>query len=133
MEPVKEFTREHCNPVHFLPHHAIIRRDKDTSKVRVVYDASARLSGPSLNECLNPGPKFEHKILDILLRFCVHKVAVTADIEKAFLMIAIAEEDRDALQFFWYKDVFAEHTDIIQLLFARVVFGVTSSPFLLTL
>ena len=61
----------------------------------------------------------------------MHKVAVTADIEKAFLMIAITEEDRDTLRFFWYKDVFAEHTDIIQLRFARVVFGVTSSPFLL--
>ena len=33
--------------------------------------------------------------MDIMLRFHVHKVAVATDIEKAFLMIAVAPEDRD--------------------------------------
>ena len=46
-------------------------------------------------------------------------------------MVAVAEEDRDVLRFLWYDDVFSEQPEIIQLHFARVVFGVTSSPFLL--
>ena len=46
-------------------------------------------------------------------------------------MVALAEEDRDVLRFLWYDDVFSEQPEIIQLRFARVVFGVTSSPFLL--
>lgn len=45
--------------VHYLPHHAVVRRDKATTKVRIVYDASARATGCSLNECLHKGPKFE--------------------------------------------------------------------------
>ena len=40
--------------VHYLPHHAVIRRDKETTKLRIVYDASARSNGPSLNDCI-PG------------------------------------------------------------------------------
>ena len=36
----------------YLPHRAIVREDKLTTKVRVVYDASAKNKGPSLNECL---------------------------------------------------------------------------------
>jgi len=54
--------------VHYLPHYAIIRRDKATTKVRVVYDASARsATGPSLNNCLLKGPKFNQLIFDLLV------------------------------------------------------------------
>ena len=40
-----------------------------------------------------------------MLRFRVHKVAVAADIEKAFLMIAVAPEDRDVLRFLWVDNI----------------------------
>ena len=69
--------------IYYLHHHAVVRRDKSTTKVRIVYDASARLTGCSLNDCLHKGSKFDQKILDILLRFRVHRVALTADIEKS--------------------------------------------------
>eukprot|EP00112_Aurelia_sp_Birch-Aquarium-sp1_P015523 Seg3448.2 transcript_id=Seg3448.2/GoldUCD/mRNA.D3Y31 product="hypothetical protein" protein_id=Seg3448.2/GoldUCD/D3Y31 len=40
----------------YLPHKMVIREDKDTTKFRVVFVASAKKEGPSLNECLNAGP-----------------------------------------------------------------------------
>ena len=107
-----------------------MRRDKETTKVRIVYDASARSTGPSLNDCLYPGPKFNQKILDILLRFWSHPIPLTADIEKAFLIVSIAEQDRDVLRFLWFDNVLLEKPATIELRFARVVFGVSASPFL---
>ena len=70
--------------VHYLSHHAVVCEDKETTRVRVVYDASARSTGCSLNECLHRGPKFEKRILDILLRFRTYSIALTTDLEKAF-------------------------------------------------
>ena len=117
--------------LHYLPHHAVIRKDKATTKVRVVYDASAKTTGSSLNECLHRGPKFDQKIHDLLLRFRTFPVALAADIEKAFLMVSICEEDRDALRFLWVDDVGSSCPQTRVLRFTRVVFGVSSSPFLL--
>ncbi len=80
--------------VHYLPHHAVVRSDKTTTKLRIVYDASAKSDGPSLNECLHKGPKFNQLIFDLLLRFRSYPIALTADVEKAFLMIAVNDRDR---------------------------------------
>ena len=117
--------------VHYLPHHGVLRTDKTTTKLRVVYDASAKSDGASLNDCLHKGPKFNQLILDILLRFRSYKIALTADVEKAFLMISIDESDRDVLRFVWVDDVNKADPEIRVFRFARVAFGVSSSPFLL--
>ena len=115
--------------VHYLPHHAVVHTDKTTTKLRVVYDASARSSGPSLNDCLHKGPKFNQLILDLLLRFRSYKIALTADIEKAFLMISIVNHDRDVLRFLWIDDITKADPKIRVFRFARVVFRMLSKPF----
>ena len=96
-----------------------------------MYDASARATGPSLNDCLHTGPKFNQKILEILIRFHSYPVAWIADIEKAFLMIAMSQEDRDVLHFLWVDNRLSSNPNVIIYRFARVVFGVSSSPYLL--
>ena len=117
--------------VHYLPHHAVIRRDRETTKLRIVYDASCKSSGTSLNDCLLTGPSLSGKIVDIILRFRTHRKAFVGDIEKAFLNVSVAEEDRDVLRCLWVDDVRKEIPEIVVLRFARVVFGVSCSPFLL--
>ena len=91
--------------VHYLPHHAVVCTDKTTTKLRLVFDASARSNGPSLNDCLHKSPKFDQLILDLLLRFRSYKIALTADIEKAFLMISVDNHHCDVLIFLWIDDV----------------------------
>ena len=115
----------------YLPHHPVIRKDRQTTKVRIVYDASAKCAGPSLNECLYAGPSLISDISGVLMCFRCHRVALSADIEKAFLMVGVADPDPDVLRFLWVDDPTSEAKRIVVKRFNRVVFGVTSSPFLL--
>ncbi|XP_065667931.1 uncharacterized protein LOC136088182 [Hydra vulgaris] len=92
--------------VHYLPHRPVICEDKLTSKVRIVFDASACTSGPSLNECLFSRSSLTTVLYSILLRFRAKRIVIIADIEKAFLNIALAEKHRDLVRFLWYKDLF---------------------------
>ena len=91
--------------IHYLPHHAVIKDDKTTTKLRIVFDASAKANGPSLNECLYTGPKFNQSILDIILWFRLYKIALITDTEKVYLMIQVAEPDRDMLRFLWVDNI----------------------------
>ena len=76
--------------VTYLPHHPVVRKDKKTTKVRIVYDASAKdRNGTSLNSCLYTGPCLLKTVAEIVTRFRLFPVALTADIEKAFLMISV--------------------------------------------
>ena len=116
---------------HYLAHHPVMREDKDTTKLRTVFDASAKTFGPSLNECLYKGPQLTPLVFDILLRFRAQVIALTADIEKAFHQISVDNDDRDYLRFLWLENIFSDQPTITRNRFARVIFGVTSSPFCL--
>ena len=70
-------------------------------------------------------------IYDILLKFRAHKGARTADIEKALLNMAVAPVDRVFFGFLWVSDIASDNPEICVYTFARVVFSLSSSPFLL--
>ena len=68
-------------------------------KVRTVCNGSAKNSKKErpLNDCLEVGDNHIPHMLDMLTKFRWNAVGLTADIEKAFLMVGIKQEDRDML------------------------------------
>ena len=60
-----------------------------------------------------------------------HVAALTADIEKAFLMIGITPDDRDMLRFLWMQNPHDVESDIMELRFTHFVFGFRPSPAIL--
>ena len=136
IEKVEPTNEALVGKVTYLPHHPVIRSDKQTTKVRIVYDASAKnAQGISLNSCLYTGPCLLKTVAEVIARFRLFPVAITADIEKAFLMISVHPSDRDALRFLWVTEDDIDSTAPRPVIyrFARVVFGVSSSPFLLNI
>ena len=70
---------------------------KATTKVRVVYDASAKTQkgNKSLNECLYRGPVILPSLFGLILRFRLNPIGIVSDVEKAFLNIGLQMNDRD--------------------------------------
>ena len=117
----EELSRDIC----YLPHQAVLRSRALTTKLRVVFDASAKVkpSCPSLNDCVNTGPPLTAGIADILMRFRAHKVGVVADIQKAVLNREVNEQQRDLMRFLWVDDIDSEDPNIVIYRFTRVIFG----------
>ncbi|GFU57552.1 reverse transcriptase domain-containing protein [Trichonephila clavipes] len=120
--------------IFYQPHRAVIRTDKTTSKLRIVFHASSHAKSQlSLNDCLHTGLNFIPNQFFLLIKFRVNPIAFVADIKMAFLMIEIDESERDFTRFFWDEnpgiDLENKRLDIFRM--TRVLFGVKSSPFLL--
>ena len=54
----------------YIPHKEVVREGATSTKLRVVYDASARVipDSPSLNDCLHPGPSLQNHLWEVLVR-----------------------------------------------------------------
>ncbi|PFX13966.1 hypothetical protein AWC38_SpisGene21920 [Stylophora pistillata] len=89
------------------------------------------LSGPVEDPAHDSGPSVNLVSSTHVLRFRTNREAFIGDIEKAFPNVSVAENDRDVLRFLCVEDVKKKSPEVVVLRFARVIFGVSSSPFLL--
>ena len=119
-DQIKEGVVERANNVavgkeFYLPHRAVVRENAETTKTRIVCDASAREreNTPSLNDCFLTGPPLQNQLWTVLVRNCFHPVAVAGDLQKAFLRVREAE--RDALRFHCIKDLHSFEVEVLRL------------------
>ncbi|XP_072948180.1 uncharacterized protein [Epargyreus clarus] len=123
---------EVAKPLHgcYLPHHAVIRESSETTKLRVVFDASAETTtGISLNDIQYVGPVVQDDLFSILLRFRQHQYVVSADVEKMYRQILVNPEQRP-LQMILWRDSDDLPIKIFQL--NTVTYGTASAPYLST-
>ncbi|XP_064107413.1 uncharacterized protein LOC135216209 [Macrobrachium nipponense] len=121
----------------FISHSPVIKEERDTTKVRVIYMANLAEKRPdgskgiSLNQCIHPGYNKNFKISDALTMMRFDKFVFGFDISKAFHRLAIDDENSSKFLFYWFKDV--ESRDFTPVVYRskRVIFGMSVSPYLL--
>ena len=94
-------TEKKCEDEWLLPHFPVIRPERSTKKVRIVFDASATYQGRSLNRETLPGPKLKSNIFDILLRFRKELVTFAGDVSQMYHQLVLQPDDRPFHRFLW--------------------------------
>ena len=110
-----------------LAHFPILRFDKETTKIRIVFDASAKFENVSLNDFVLKGPKLQRDVFTIICRFRRHPIAIVCDISEMYLQIELTPEDRKYFRFLW-RNCEDRAPDVYE--FSRLVFGFSACPFL---
>ena len=112
---------------YYLSHHCVFKDSSTTTKLRVVFDGSAKTtSGISLNDRLMVGPKIQKDLFSILIRFRMYPVAFSADVAKMYRQVQLDAEDKDYHRLLWKEP---NSTDIKTLRIPRVTYGIASSAF----
>ena len=107
--------------------HAVCKEESTTTKLRVVFDESAKSStGISLNDSLLVGPTIHPPLIDVLLRFRTHRVALTTDLGKMYRAVELTPADRNLHRFVWRNN---PKDPLLVYRMTRVTFGVSASSF----
>lgn len=114
----------------YFPHHPVIRESSETTKLRVVFNASAKTkSSKSLNDIQYVGPVVQDDLFNILVRFRQHKYVFTGDIQKCYRQILINIEQRHLQMILWRDD---ESQPLQTLQLNTLTYGTASAPYLST-
>jgi hypothetical protein len=126
LEVVPEKEREDKSV--YLPHHAIIREDKETTRTRVVFDASCKGSNNiSLNDELMIGPQLQDDLRNLLMRWRMKRVCFVADVQKMYRQILVTKEDANYQRILWRQN---ECEELKEYRMLRVTFGTAPAPYL---
>lgn len=127
---------EHTTRVHdvtssvryFLPHHGVLKEDKSSTRLRVVFDGSARTStGVSLNEAQLVGPTIQNDLFNITLRFRQHQYVMSADVKQMYRQVIVHPDHRRFQSILWRDDT-AKDVEVFEL--NTVTYGTSSAPYL---
>ena len=88
-------------PVHYVSHHAVIRREKKSTPVRIVFNSSANYHGHCLNDYWYKGQDLLNSLFGVLLPFKENEVAVYGDISKMCHRVLITDEDQHVHRYLW--------------------------------
>jgi len=117
-------------PNYYLPHHFVTKEDSSTTKLRVVFDGSAKtVTGVSLNNALRVGPTIQTDLFSLLIRFRCHIIALKADITKMYRQFNIDRKDLDYQRIVWRESPDQPLEDFRLL---TVTYGTASAPYLAT-
>ncbi|XP_075153596.1 uncharacterized protein LOC142227128 [Haematobia irritans] len=112
----------------YLPHHAVVKPERTSTKLRVVFNASCPTSsGLSLNDTLYPGPVLQNDLTLLIIRWRFYRYVFNGDIEKMYRQILV-DDRHSRFQRVIFRDNPRQPVEDFEL--KTVTFGINCAPFL---
>lgn len=138
VDDLENFLEAH--PEHsFLPHMAVFKPDRETTKCRIVFLSNLSEKVPnqpitiSHNQAIHAGPSLNQKISSALIHLRFDEKICCFDVKKAFNNISLDEVDQNRLLFLWFRNIDRRDYSIVAYKNVRLSFGLRCSPALLLL
>ncbi|GFX78892.1 integrase catalytic domain-containing protein [Trichonephila clavipes] len=130
MMPVENNEKSMDPKIYFLPHHAVMKGDSVSTKLRVVFDGTCKPSnGNSINSILGIGKMLQPDLFKILVKFRLNEIAFSADIQQMYRQILIDQEDQNFQRIVWRE---SKDSPIREYKLCTVTYGTASAPYLAT-
>lgn len=121
-------TEEINNPAVYLPHHAVVKTEKETTKIRIVFNASQKgKNDVSLNDELLVGPQLQEDIRSLIMRWRMKRVCYVADVKMMYRQILVTKDDQNLQRVLWRNN---PNDEIKHYKLLRLTFGTASAPYL---
>jgi hypothetical protein len=117
-------------PNFYMPHHGVLKETSSTTKLVVVFNGSETSNdGVSVNDVLITSPKVQDDLFDIVQRFRLHRIVMSADTAKMYRQVWVHPDDRCLQRILWRK---TPDQPINTYELNTVTYGTASAPFLAT-
>ncbi|XP_052567476.1 uncharacterized protein LOC128093775 [Culex pipiens pallens] len=121
---------KHNPDAYYLPHHCVLKPDSSSTKLRVVFDASAKTTtNLSLNDVLMEAPTVQSPLFDILLRWRLHKYVFTTDVQRMYRQVKVKENHTKYQRCVWRDE---RTQPLMDVELQRVTYGIGPAGFLAT-
>ena len=84
-----------------MSHHEVLRPEKKSTPIQIVFNSSANFQGLCLNDYWMKGPDLLNSLFGVILRFRENAVAISGDISKMYHRILIPERDQHVHHLLW--------------------------------
>ena len=93
--------KDYKGPVHYVSHHEVLRPEKKSTPIRIVFNSSANFQGHCLNDYWIKGPDLLNSLFGVILHFRENAVPISGDISKMYHRILIPDRDQHVHRFLW--------------------------------
>ena len=96
-----EEMQSYAGPVHYIPHHEVLKPSSSSTPLRIVFNASAKYMGQCINDWWAKGPDVINNLCGILFRFRQDHVASVGDVTKMYHAVKLEDFEQHTHRFVW--------------------------------